>query len=201
MTFRDFKNLPFLLRFLAFSKISFFLFINNRTLYRKRKELHLILIKKRMANHTTSLKVGGKAPDFKAKDQNGTIVSLKDFTGKKVVLYFYPKDDTPTCTVEACNLRDNYAALKKKGYAILGVSADEEKKHLKFIEKHKLPFQLLADVDMKVIKAYDVWGEKKFMGKIYDGIIRTTFVIDEKGRIEKIITDVKSKNHSEQIVE
>ncbi|CAN5480198.1 thioredoxin-dependent thiol peroxidase [soil metagenome] len=154
-----------------------------------------------MKNHTTSLKAGDKAPDFKAKDQNGKIVSLKEFAGKKLVLYFYPKDNTPTCTVEACNLRDNYSALKKKGYAILGVSADEEKKHLKFIEKFDLPFPLLADVDMKVIKAYDIWGTKQFMGRIFDGINRTTFVIDEKGKIEKVITDVKSKNHTEQILE
>ena len=154
-----------------------------------------------MINHTTSLKAGNKAPDFKAKDQNGKIVSLKDFLGKKLILYFYPKDDTPTCTNEACNLRDNFSELKKKGYAILGVSADEEKKHLKFIKKYDLPFQLLADADMKVIKAYDVWGTKQFMGKIYDGINRTTFVIDEKGKIEKVITDVKSKEHTEQILE
>ncbi len=154
-----------------------------------------------MKNHTTSLKAGDNAPDFKAKDQNGKIVSLKDYAGKKLVLYFYPKDNTPTCTVEACNLRDNYSALKKKGYAILGVSADEEKKHLKFIEKFDLPFSLLADVDMKVIKAYNIWGTKQFMGRIFDGINRTTFVIDEKGKVEKVITDVKSKNHTEQILE
>ena len=116
-------------------------------------------------------------------------------------MYFYPKDNTPGCTVEACNLRDNYATLKKKGFAILGVSADDDKKHLKFIEKYDLPFPLLADVELKVIKAYDVWGEKKFMGKTYDGIIRTTFLIDEKGKIEKVITAVATKNHAEQILE
>jgi peroxiredoxin Q/BCP len=154
-----------------------------------------------MGNHTTGLKEGDKAPDFKAKDQNGKVVSLKDFKEKKLVLYFYPKDNTPGCTVEACNLRDNYSTLKKKGYAVLGVSADEEKKHLKFIEKYDLPFPLLADTDLKVIKAYDVWGQKKFMGKTYDGIIRTTFVIDEKGKIEKVITSVDTKNHTEQIFE
>ena len=154
-----------------------------------------------MKNHTTGLKAGDKAPDFKGKDQDGKIVSLKDFAGKKLVLYFYPKDNTPTCTLEACNLRDNYSVLKKKGYSILGVSADEEKKHLKFIAKYDLPFQLLADVDMKVINAYDVWGKKQFMGRIFDGINRTTFVIDEKGKIEKVITDVKSKDHTEQILE
>lgn len=153
-----------------------------------------------MKNHITGLKAGDKAPDFSAKDQTGKFVSLKDYKGKKLVLYFYPKDDTPTCTKEACNLRDNYAGLKRKGYAIVGVSADEEKKHLKFIKKYELPFPLIADVDMKVIKAYDVWGKKQFMGRIYDGINRTTFVIDEKGRIEKVITDVKSADHTEQII-
>jgi thioredoxin-dependent peroxiredoxin len=153
-----------------------------------------------MANHVTSLKVGDKAPNFKGKDQNGDIISLADFKGKKLVLYFYPKDDTPGCTAESCNLRDNYAGLKKKGYAIVGVSADDEKQHLKFIEKYSLPFPLIADVDLKVIKAYDVWGYKKFMGKEYDGIVRTTFVIDEKGIIEKVFTEVIVKNHTEQIL-
>lgn len=153
-----------------------------------------------MKNHTTRLKAGDKAPLFSGKDQNGKKVSLKDFAGKKLVLYFYPKDNTPTCTVEACNLRDNFAQLKKKGYSVLGVSADEEKKHLKFVEKFDLPFQLLADVNMDAIKAYDIWGKKQFMGKVFDGINRTTFIIDEKGKIEKVITDVKSKNHTEQIL-
>ena len=154
-----------------------------------------------MANHTTGLKEGDKAPDFNIKDQTGKNVSLKDFKGKKLILYFYPKDDTPTCTTEACNLRDNFSAFKKKGYAVLGVSADDEKKHNKFIKKYDLPFQLLADTEMKVIKAYDVWGEKLFMGRLFDGIIRTTFIINEKGKIEKVIKDVKSKMHSEQILE
>jgi peroxiredoxin Q/BCP len=153
-----------------------------------------------MANHTTSLKVGDKAPDFKGKDQDGNLISLNDFKGKKLVLYFYPKDDTPGCTAESCNLRDNYSELKKKGYAILGVSADDEKQHLKFIEKYQLPFPLIADVDHKVIKAYDVWGLKKFMGKEYEGINRTTFVIDEKGILEKVFTEVIVKNHTEQIL-
>lgn len=154
-----------------------------------------------MKNHTTGLKAGDKAPNFEGKDESGKLVSLKSFAGKKLVLYFYPKDNTPTCTVEACNLRDNYSLLIKKGYSILGVSADDETKHLKFIKKFDLPFSLLADADMKVIKAYDVWGQKQFMGRIFDGINRTTFVIDEKGKIEKVITDVKSKNHTEQILE
>lgn len=154
-----------------------------------------------MANYSTQLKEGEQAPDFKAKDQTGKEVQLSDFKGKKVVLYFYPKDDTPSCTNQACNLRDNYQVLKKKGYVILGVSADEEKKHARFTKKYELPFQLLADPEKKIIQAYDVWGEKKFMGRIFDGIIRTTFVIDEKGKIEKIIRDVVTKNHTAQILD
>ena len=154
-----------------------------------------------MANYVTRLKEGDKAPDFKGKDQDGKVISLKDFKGKKLVIYFYPKDDTPGCTVEACNLRDNYATLKKEGYEVVGISADEEKKHKKFIDKYKLPFTLIADVDKKIIEAFDVWGEKKFMGKVFDGIIRTTFVINEKGRIEKVISKVDTKNHTEQILE
>lgn len=153
-----------------------------------------------MANYVTKLKAGDKAPDFKGIDQNGNIISLKDFRGKKLVLFFYPKDNTPGCTNEVCNLRDNYSALKKKGYAIVGVSADDEKKHKKFIDKFKLPFPLIADVDKKVINVYDVWGEKKFMGLTFDGIVRTTFVIDETGTIEKVITSVDTKNHTEQII-
>lgn len=142
-----------------------------------------------------------KAPDFKGKDQDGNTVSLKELRGKKVVLFFYPKDNTPTCTVEACNLRDNYAELKKKGYVVIGISADDERSHQKFINKHKLPYTLIADTDMKIIRAYDVWGRKKFMGREFDGIVRTTFVIDEQGKIEKVITRVKSKDHAGQILE
>lgn len=151
--------------------------------------------------HETSLTEGMEAPGFIAKDQDGNTVTLKEFRGSKVVLFFYPKDSTPTCTVEACNLRDNYAMLKKKGYVVIGVSADPEKAHKKFIEKHKLPFPLLVDTERKIINAYDVWGRKKFMGREFDGIVRTTFVIDEKGRIEKVIRKVKSKEHSKQIME
>jgi peroxiredoxin Q/BCP len=153
-----------------------------------------------MGNHTTKLKIGAKAPDFKGKDENGNDISLKAFTGKKVVLYFYPKDDTPGCTAQACNLRDNYKLLLKNGYVIIGISADDEKKHKKFKEKYKLPFPLIADVDMKIIKKYDVWGEKQFMGRTFDGIIRTTFVIDENGKIEEIITKVDTKEHTAQIL-
>lgn len=147
------------------------------------------------------LNVGDKAPDFKGKDQNGKLISLKDFRGKKLVLYFYPEDDTPTCTVEACNLRDNYGALKKKGFAIAGVSADDEKSHKKFAEKFDLPFPLIADTDKKIINDYGVWGEKNMFGHKYMGILRRTFVIDEKGKIEKMFGKVESKNHTDQILE
>jgi endonuclease-3 len=151
--------------------------------------------------HSTSLKVGDKAPTFKAKDQHGNTITLADFKGKNVVLYFYPKDSTPTCTIEACNLRDEYKLFSKKNLVVLGVSADDEKMHLKFATKNDLPFSLLADTDMAVIKAYDVWGTKQFMGRIFDGILRTTFVIDEKGIIKQVITKVKSKEHGKQILE
>lgn len=149
----------------------------------------------------TTLKAGDKAPDFTSTDQNGNSVSLSDFKGKKVVLYFYPKDNTPTCTVEACNLRDNYSDLTAKGFEVIGVSPDSEKKHQNFIKKYELPFTLLADTDHTILKAYEVWGEKKFMGKIYDGVHRITFVIDENGMIERVFDKVKSKVHSEQILE
>ncbi|MCB0409798.1 MAG: thioredoxin-dependent thiol peroxidase [Flavobacteriales bacterium] len=147
------------------------------------------------------LKEGDKAPDFGVKDQNGTTHHLEDYKGKKVILYFYPKDLTPGCTVESCNLRDNYSELTKKGFEVIGVSADDEKKHQRFIGKYELPFTLLADVEKKVINAYGVWGPKKFMGRTFDGIHRTTFVIDEKGMIEKVITKVKTKDHTKQILE
>ncbi len=151
--------------------------------------------------HSTSLKAGDKAPTFKVKDQNGKAIVLADLKGKKVVLYFYPKDNTPTCTLEACSLRDEHTLLTKNNYVVLGVSADDETMHQKFAKKFDLPFSLLADTDMAVIKAYDVWGTKQFMGKIYDGIIRTTFIINEKGIISNVITDVKSKQHGKQIVD
>lgn len=151
--------------------------------------------------HSTSLKPGDKAPAFKAKDQNGNLISLNDLKGKNIVLYFYPKDNTPGCTAEACSLRDEHRFLSKKNYVVLGVSADDEKMHQKFATKFNLPFSLLADTDMAIIKSYDVWGTKKFMGRIYDGIIRTTFIINEKGIISNIITDVKTKEHGKQILE
>ncbi len=150
--------------------------------------------------HSTSLKAGDVAPAFSTNDQNGKRISLADLKGKKVVLYFYPKDNTPTCTLEACSLRDEHAFLAKKNYVVLGVSADDEKMHKKFAAKYELPFSLLADTNMDIIKAYDVWGIKKFMGRIYDGIIRTTFIIDEKGIISEVITDVKSKEHGKQVL-
>lgn len=149
----------------------------------------------------SKLKIGDKAPDFKGLNQNGEQVALSDYKGKKLVIYFYPKDLTPGCTAQACNLKENYDELKQKGFEILGVSADDEARHLKFIEKYELPFALLADTDHEVIKSFGVWGPKKFMGKEYEGINRTTFVIDENGIIEHIIEKVKTKNHAEQILE
>lgn len=148
----------------------------------------------------TKLKAGDKAPKFKAKDENGNTVSRSDFKGKKLILYFYPADNTPTCTVEACNLRDNFEALRKAGYEILGVSPDSAKKHQNFIKKHDLPFPLLVDEDHTIIKAYDVWGPKVTFGKAYDGLLRTTFIINKKGVIERVIDKVESKRHTEQIL-
>ncbi len=148
----------------------------------------------------TTLKVGDKAPEFAAKDNEGNIIKLIDYKGKKVVLFFYPKASTPGCTVEACNLRDNYARFINNGYDLLGVSADSAKRQQNFIDKHDLPFPLLADVDKTVINAYKVWGPKKFMGREYDGIHRTTFIIDELGIIEEVITKVKTKEHSAQLL-
>lgn len=147
------------------------------------------------------LEKGDKAPQFKSKDQDGKTISLSDYEGQKLVVYFYPKDMTPGCTTQACNLKDNYDALKKENIAILGVSADDEKRHQKFIAKHDLPFPLLADTDKEVIKAFGVWGNKKFMGKEYDGIHRTTFLINEKGEIHDIIKKPKTKAHAEEILE
>jgi peroxiredoxin Q/BCP len=147
-----------------------------------------------------ALKVGQKAPAFKVNDQDGNKVTLSDFKGKKVVLYFYPKDQTPGCTTEACNLRDNYKLLQKKGYEVLGVSTDTEKSHQKFIEKQNLPFRLLADVDKVVHSKYDTWIEKSMYGRKYMGTARVTFIIDENGVIEEIIGKVDTKNHTEQIL-
>jgi peroxiredoxin Q/BCP len=149
----------------------------------------------------TFLKVGQPTPDFRGTDQNGNIISLDMFRGKKLVLYFYPKDSTPGCTAEACNLRDNYHTLLARGLNITGVSADNEKSHKKFSENHQLPFPLLADTEKTIIQAYGVWGEKKFMGKIFNGIHRTTFLISEEGIIEHIFDKVQTKSHTEQILD
>ena len=149
----------------------------------------------------THLSEGMKAPSFKSKDQDGKPVSLADFRGKKIAVYFYPEDDTPTCTIQACNLRDNYALLKKNGFTVLGVSPDEEKKHRKFEAKYNLPFTLIADPSHSVIDKYGVWGEKELYGRKYMGLHRTTFLIDEKGIIKKIFEKPKSKQHAEEILE
>lgn len=157
--------------------------------------------KQPFSGHKTSLKRGSKAPDFAAKDQKGNTVCLSDFSGKNLVLYFYPKDDTPTCTNQACNLRDEYAYLSKENYAVVGVSADDEKSHARFAKKFSLPFPILADTDMKLIKAYDVWGQKMLFGKIYDGIVRTTFIIGPDGIIKHVINAIDAKHHARQILE
>jgi peroxiredoxin Q/BCP len=146
------------------------------------------------------LQIGEAAPEISAKDQNGNDVKLSDFKGKKVILYFYPKDDTPGCTAQACNLRDNYESLLIKGYVVLGVSVDNEKSHQKFIKKYDLPFPLLADTDHTIVEAYGVWVEKSMYGKTYMGTARTTFVIDENGIVSEIIQKVDTKNHTDQIL-
>lgn len=148
----------------------------------------------------TTLKTGDKAPNFEATDHEGNTRKLEDYAGEKLVLFFYPRASTPGCTAEVCNLRDNYATLKEQGYSLLGVSGDTAKKQQNFLNKHELPFPLLADVDKVVLNAYKVWGPKKFMGKEFDGIYRTTFVIDEKGIIKDVITKVKTKDHAAQIL-
>ncbi|MBT5273596.1 MAG: thioredoxin-dependent thiol peroxidase [Flavobacteriales bacterium] len=147
------------------------------------------------------LKIGDKAPAINSIDQNGEAITLEQFKGKKVVLYFYPKDMTPGCTMQSCNLRDNYQTLLDNGYVVLGCSADSPERHQKFIAKHDLPFSLISDQSKEVLNAYGVWGPKKFMGKEYDGINRTTFVIDKDGIIKDIITKVKTKAHTSQILE
>ena len=147
-----------------------------------------------------ALETGDAAPDFKVNDQDGNPVSLSDYKGKKVVLYFYPRDNTPGCTAEACNLRDNYSTLQSKGYEILGVSTDSEKSHQKFIEKQQLPFKLLADTEKEIHEKYGTWVEKSMYGKKYMGTARKTFIIDENGNIEKVIEKVKTKDHTAQIL-
>lgn len=148
-----------------------------------------------------TLKAGDKAPDFSGKDENSNTISLTELKGKRVILFFYPKDMTPGCTAEACNLGENYSELQSKGFEVIGVSADSEARHQKFIGKYNLPYRLLADTELEVIKAYGVWGLKKFMGKEYDGIHRTTFIIGTDGNLESVITKVKTKDHTAQILE
>ena len=146
------------------------------------------------------LKTGDKAPDFEGKDQNGKTIKLSDYKGKKIVLYFYPKDNTPGCTAQACNLRDNYEDLQKQGYEVIGVSTDSEASHQKFIAKQELPFTLLADEDKSIHEKFDVWKEKSMYGRKYMGTVRTTFVIDENGIITEIISKVKTNDHTKQIL-
>lgn len=148
----------------------------------------------------THLKIGDKAPDFSGKIQDESTVSLADYKGSKLVLYFYPKDNTPGCTTQACNLSDNYETLLAQGYKVLGVSPDSAKRHTNFIKKHQLPFDLLADTEKETLQTYGVWGLKKFMGREYDGVHRTTFIIDETGVITDIIKKVKTKEHTTQIL-
>lgn len=155
---------------------------------------------KKIEKHTTKLKEGGKAPAFTSKDQEGKTISLSDFKGKKLVLYFYPKDNTSGCTAQSCNLRDNYNSFLNKGYAVVGVSVDDERSHQKFIKKYTLPFPLIADTDHQLVNAYDVWAWKSMFGVRYEGIVRTTFIISENGMIEKVITDVDTENHTQQIL-
>ena len=148
-----------------------------------------------------TLQEGDKAPSFSGTDQSGKKINLKDYKGKKLVLYFYPEDDTPTCTIQACNLRDNFGLLKKNGFEVIGVSPDDNAKHRKFIEKYRLPFALISDPDHKILKKYGVWDQKQMFGNQYMGVLRTTFVIDEKGTIRKIFLRPRNKAHAEEIVQ
>ncbi len=147
------------------------------------------------------LKVGDKAPSFEGINEKGETIKLKDYKGKKLILFFYPKDNTPGCTAEACSLRDHYTELRDAGYELLGVSPDSAKKHQNFINKFEFPFPLLADTELEVIKGFGAWGRKKFMGREYDGVLRSTFIIDGKGVIERVIDKVKTKAHAAQILE
>ena len=149
----------------------------------------------------SKFKAGDKAPSFKGVNQNGEKISLDDYKGKKLILYFYPKDNTPGCTAESCNLNDNYEMWLKKGYDVIGVSPDSEKSHVKFIEKYGLKFNLIADTEHEILEAYGAWGEKSMYGRKYMGVIRTTYVIDENGIIEAVFEKVKTKDHTNQIIE
>jgi thioredoxin-dependent peroxiredoxin len=163
------------------------------------KELLNFTGNNKISGFMTHLKEGQKAPEIEGTDQNNNKIKLSDFLGNKVILYFYPKDNTPGCTAEACNLRDNHEYLLKKGYKVIGVSPDNEKSHKGFAGKYALPFPLLADPEKKILTSYGVWGEKKMYGKTVTGVLRTTFIIDEKGIIEKIISKVDTANHTQQI--
>lgn len=149
----------------------------------------------------THLKEGDKAPEFQGLNEKGEEISLGQYAGKKLILFFYPKDNTPGCSAEVCSLRDSYTQLKEQGFELLGVSPDSARKHQNFIKKFDLPFPLLADTEQEVLKMYGVWGEKKMYGKTYEGVFRTTFIISEDGNIEKVFTKVKTKEHAEQILE
>lgn len=155
----------------------------------------------KIAKKMKTLQEGDAVPNFNSTDQDGNSISLTDYKGKKLVVFFYPKANTPGCTAEACDLRDHYSELQKKGYELLGVSADSEKKQKNFKEKYEFPFPLLADESKEVINAFGVWGPKKFMGKEYDGIHRMTFILDEKGRVARVIDKVKTKEHAAQILD
>ena len=149
----------------------------------------------------TTLQAGDQAPAFTGTLQDGSTVSLSDYAGKKLIVFFYPKDDTPGCTAAACSLRDHYGDLRKEGYELLGISPDSPKKHLKFIDKYDLPMPLVADENHEIMDAFGVWGPKKFMGREYDGVHRTTFVIDETGKIARVITKVQTKTHAAQLLQ
>ena len=164
------------------------------------KILRMLSYLKKFEPSTNMLIEGEKAPQFELKDSTGKTVKLSDYKGKDVVIYFYPKDDTPGCTAEACSIRDNYNSYIKKGIVVLGISPDDEKKHTKFREKYNLPFTLLADTDKKVLKLYGVWGKKKFMGREYEGVIRTTFLIDKNQNIKEIISKVECKTHGKDLL-
>ena len=147
------------------------------------------------------LKEGDRAPAFEGKNQDGKTIRLSDLKGKKVVLYFYPKDDTPGCTAEACNLRDNYTELAEKGFEVIGISPDNEKSHIKFRGKYQIPYNLISDTEKKILKEYGAWGKKNLYGRIFDGVLRTTYIINEEGVIEKVFTKVNTKDHARQILE
>jgi peroxiredoxin Q/BCP len=147
------------------------------------------------------LKEGDKAPAFEGRNQDGKTIRLSDLKGKKVVLYFYPKDNTPGCTAEACNLRDNYTELAEKGFEVIGISPDSETSHIKFRGKYRLPYNLISDTEKKILKEYGAWGKKNLYGRLFDGVLRTTYIINEEGVIEKVFTKVNTKDHARQIFE